>query len=383
MRFGIFLPPMHKTGINPTLLLHRDLELVEWLDKLGYDEAWIGEHHSAGSELIASPEVFIAAAAQRTSHIKLGTGVNSLPYHHPLILADRIVMLDHLTRGRMMFGAGPGQLTSDAAMLGIPPEMQRPRMEESFDVIMRLFRGETVTKHTDWFVCEDAVLQMKPFSKFPVAVASSISPSGSKLAGRYGTGLLSIAATEPAAFQVLDYNFNVWQEEAALHGHVADRSQWRLMGPMHIAETEKQARENCKYGLQWVFEYLSHIIPVGDPSDAPPTDYDAFVDFANESGRMVIGTPEMAIAQLERLREKTGGFGAYLFLGADIADWPATKRSYELFAEYVMPHFQDQLAGPQASYDRIIAAGSRWVDSTLGAQLTAIAAYEEERTARR
>ena len=383
MRFGIFLPPMHRTGINPTLLLHRDLELVEWLDKLGYDEAWIGEHHSAGSELIASPEVFIAAAAQRTSRIKLGTGVNSLPYHHPLILADRIVLLDHLTRGRMMFGAGPGQLTSDAAMLGIPPERQRPRMEESFDVIMRLFRGETVTKHTDWFICEEAVLQMKPYSNFPVAVASSISPSGSKLAGRYGTGLLSIAATEPAAFQVLDYNFNVWQEEAALNGHVANRSDWRLMGPMHIAETEKQARENCRYGLQWVFEYLSHIIPVGDPSDAPPTDFDDFVDFANESGRMVIGTPDMAIEQLQRLEEKTGGFGAYLFLGADLADWPATKRSYELFAEYVMPHFQGQLDAPQASYDKIISAGSRWVDSTLGAQLTAIAAYEDERAKRK
>ena len=383
MRFGIFLPPMHRTGINPTLLLHRDLELVEWLDKLGYDEAWIGEHHSAGSELIASPEVFIAAAAQRTSRIKLGTGVNSLPYHHPLILADRIVLLDHLTRGRMMFGAGPGQLTSDAAMLGIPPERQRPRMEESFDVIMRLFRGETVTKHTDWFICEEAVLQMKPYSNFPVAVASSISPSGSKLAGRYGTGLLSIAATEPAAFQVLDYNFNVWQEEAALNGHVANRSDWRLMGPMHIAETEKQARENCRYGLQWVFEYLSHIIPVGDPSDAPPTDFDDFVDFANESGRMVIGTPDMAIEQLQRLEEKTGGFGAYLFLGADLADWPATKRSYELFAEYVMPHFQGQLEAPQASYDKIISAGSRWVDSTLGAQLTAIAAYEDERAKRK
>ena len=373
---------MHKTGINPTLLLHRDLELIEWLDKLGYDEAWIGEHHSAGSELIASPEVFIAAAAQRTSRIKLGTGVNSLPYHHPLILADRIVMLDHLTRGRMMFGAGPGQLTSDAAMLGIPPERQRPRMEESFDVIMRLFKGETVTKHTDWFTCDEAVLQMKPYSNFPVAVASSISPSGSKLAGRYGTGLLSIAATEPAAFQVLDYNFTVWQEEAALNGHVANRADWRLMGPMHIAETEKQARENCRYGLQWVFDYLSHIIPVGDPSDAPPTDFDDFVDFANESGRMVIGTPDMAIEQLQRLDEKTGGFGAYLFLGADLADWPATKRSYELFAEYVMPHFQGQLDAPQASYDRIIAAGSRWVDSTLGAQLTAIAAYETERAGR-
>src|SRR4029077_18305313 len=118
--------------VNPTLALHRDLELIEYLDQLGYHEAWIGEHHSAGSELIASPEVFIAAAAERTKHIKLGTGVNSLPYHHPLILADRIVMLDHLTEGRMMFGVGPGQLTSDASMLGIDPGEQRRMMEGSF-----------------------------------------------------------------------------------------------------------------------------------------------------------------------------------------------------------------------------------------------------------
>jgi limonene 1,2-monooxygenase len=374
---------MHKVGLNPTLALHRDLELVEWLDHLGYDEAWIGEHHSAGSELIASPEVFIAAAAQRTSHIKLGTGVNSLPYHHPLILADRIVMLDHLTRGRAMFGAGPGQLTSDAAMLGIDPLAQRPRMEESFDVIMRLFRGETVTRHTDWFTCQDAVLQMQPYSNFEVAVASSMSPSGSKLAGRYGTGLLSIAATEPQAFEVLDYNYTVWQEEAARNGHVAERAAWRLMGPMHLAETVEQAKKNCEYGLLWVFNYLSHIIPIGDPAAPPPPDnVSDFVDWANASGRMVIGTPEMAVAQLQRLVEKTGGFGAYLFLGADLADWAATRRSYELFAEEVMPHFTGQLAPVQSSYDHVMGAGTKWVDATLGAQLTSIAAYEEERAAR-
>ncbi len=383
LQFGIFLPPMHKTGVNPTLALHRDLELVTHLDRLGYAEAWIGEHHSAGSELIASPEVFIAAAAERTRHIKLGTGVNSLPYHHPFILADRVVMLDHLTRGRMMFGAGPGQLTSDAAMMGIDPLDQRPRMEQAFDVMMRLFSGETVSARTDWFTCEEAVLQVRPYSDFDVAVASSISPSGSRLAGRYGTGMLSIAATEPAAFQVLDYNFQVWQEEAALHGYRVGRDKWRLMGPMHIAETEKEARANCRYGLQWVFEYLSHIIPIGDPSaPPPPTDFDEFVDFANESGRMVIGTPEMAIEQLERLIDKTGGFGTYLFLGADLADFPATLRSYELFADQVMPHFTGQLTAVQASYDRVIGAGSKWVDATLGAQLTAIAAYEEERAAR-
>ncbi len=383
MRFGIFLPPMHKTGINPTLALHRDLDLVTHLDRLGYHEAWIGEHHSAGSELIASPEVFIAAAAERTTNIRLGTGVNSLPYHHPLILADRIVMLDHLTRGRAMFGAGPGQLTSDAAMLGIDPNAQRPRMAEAFDVIMRLFRGETVTKHTDWFICQDAVLQMKPYSDFDIVVASSLSPSGSKLAGRYGTGLLSIAATEPAAFQVLDYNYNVWQEEAQLNGHTAPRDKWRLMGPMHIAETYEQAKKNCEYGLQWVFDYLSHIIPTGDPSaPPPPTDYSDFIDYANETGRMVIGTPEMAIAQIERLQVKTGGFGCYMQLGADIADWHQTLRSYELFAERVMPHIDGQAAPVQASYDLIRQEGSRWVDATLGAQLTELGNYEEERAGR-
>jgi limonene 1,2-monooxygenase len=383
LRFGIFMPPMHKTGVNPTLALQRDLELVEHLDRLGFAEAWIGEHHSAGSELIASPEVFIAAAAERTKQIKLGTGVSSLPYHHPFILADRIVMLDHLTRGRMMFGAGPGQLTSDAAMLGIDPLQQRPRMEQAFDVIMRLFRGETVTEKTDWFTCDNAVLQVRPYSDFEIAVASSISPAGSKLAGRHGTGLLSIAATEPAGFGVLDYNYNVWQEEAALHGHAAPRSAWRLMGPIHIAETVEQAKANCRYGLQWIFNYLSHIIPIGDPNDPPPpSDYDEFVDFANQTGRMVIGTPEMAIEQIERLQEKTGGFGCFLTFGADIADFAATLRSYELIAEQVMPHFTGQLTAAQTSYDDVIGAGTKWVDLTLGAQLTAIAEYEEERAGR-
>ena len=383
LRFGIFLPPMHKTGVNPTLAMHRDLELIEHLDRLGYHEAWIGEHHSAGSELIASPEVFIAAASQRTNHIKLGTGVNSLPYHHPFVLADRIVMLDHLTRGRMMFGAGPGQLTSDAAMLGIDPNDQRPRMHQAFDVMMRLFAGEVVTEKTDWFTCDEAVLQMRPYSDFDVALVSSVSPSGSKLAGRYGTGLMSIAATEPAGFGVLDYNFKVWQEEATLNGHTADRADWRLMGPMHIAETEAQARENCRYGLQWVFDYLSHILPMGDPNDPPPpSDYDDFVNFMNESGRMVIGTPEMAIAQIERLQDKTGGFGCFMMMGADFAPWQATKDSWELFAYEVMPHFTGQAAPVQASYDKIVDAGTRWVDATLGAQLTEIGKYEEERAAR-
>src|SRR5438132_225072 len=110
MTFGIFLAPFHRVGENPTLALTRDMELIEWLDYLGYDEVWVGEHHSAGWELIASPEVFIAAAAERTRHIKLGSGVTSLPYHHPLMVAERFVQLDHMTRGRAMLGCGPDAL---------------------------------------------------------------------------------------------------------------------------------------------------------------------------------------------------------------------------------------------------------------------------------
>jgi limonene 1,2-monooxygenase len=370
---------MHRTGINPTLALHRDLELVEWLDHLGYDEAWIGEHHSAGSELIASPEVFIGAASQRTTHIKLGTGVSSLPYHHPFMLADRIVMLDHLTRGRMMFGAGPGQLTTDAEMLGIDPNLQRPRMEQAFDAIMRLFRGETVHETTDWYTCNNARLQMVPYSDFDIAVAASISPSGSKTAGRYGTGLISIAATNPMGVELLAGHWKTAEEQAALHGTSVSRNKWRLMGPMFIADSVQQAKKDCEYGLSWVMDYLNHIIPTG--ADGVVRTYDEMVDNMNETGAGVIGTPEMAVAQIKRLQEKSGGFGTYLLMGADFANWPATKRMYELFAEEVMPHFTGQLPSVVDAYDKVMGAGSKYVDATLTAQFNSIAAYQAERDA--
>ena len=176
LQFGIFLAPFHRVGENPTLGMARDMELVEWIDELGYDEAWIGEHHSAGWETIASPEVFIGALIERTRYIRLGSGVTSLPYHHPLMVANRFVQLDHMTRGRAMLGCGPGALSSDAYMLNIPPTEQRRRMEEALSVIMRLLAGETVTIRTDWFELRDARLHLAPYTRphFPIAIASTI-----------------------------------------------------------------------------------------------------------------------------------------------------------------------------------------------------------------
>ena len=124
LRFGGFLAPHHPIGEHPMLQLRRDLDLAEHLDRLGYDEFWCGEHHSTGWEMIASPEMFLAAAGERTHRILLGTGVVSLPYHHPFNVAQRIVQLDHMTGGRVIFGSGPGALPSDAHMLGIDARMK-------------------------------------------------------------------------------------------------------------------------------------------------------------------------------------------------------------------------------------------------------------------
>jgi limonene 1,2-monooxygenase len=376
MRFGLFMAPFHPTGQNPTLALERDLELIEHLDRLGFHEVWIGEHHSGGYEIISSPEVFIAAAAQRTKHIRLGSGVNSLPYHQPLMLADRFVLLDHLTRGRAMLGCGPGQLTSDAHMLGIPADTQRPRMEEALDAIMALLRGEIVSMETDWFTLQDARLQLKPYSEpsLEVAVAASISPTGAKAAGKHGVGLLSIAATTSQGFDMIGTHWNTWNDVAAQHGNRADRAKWRLVGPMHLAETKEQARKEVEYGIVPFSKYFTHVLPAGPTRGDTPEEIIANVD---EDGFAVIGTPADAIAKIETLIEASGGFGTFLLFGHDWASPEATKRSFELFAQYVMPRFTGQLDAPNASCDWVTGSGGEFVNRAIHAITKAIADHAD------
>ncbi len=157
LNFGAFLAPHHPIGEHPMLQFRRDLDLVEHLDELGYDEFWCGEHHSSGWEMIASPEMFLAAAGERTKRIKLGTGVVSLPYHHPFNVAQRMVQLDHMTGGRAIFGSGPGRAAPPTpTRSAIDPMVQRDRQDEAIGVIRRLFNGERVTAKSDWFTLHDA-----------------------------------------------------------------------------------------------------------------------------------------------------------------------------------------------------------------------------------
>ncbi|HEU0216541.1 MAG TPA: LLM class flavin-dependent oxidoreductase [Stellaceae bacterium] len=338
LRSGIFLAPFHNHDENPTLSMERDMELIEHLDRLNYHEAWIGEHHSGGFELIACPEMFIAAAAQRTRHIRLGTGVVSLPYHNPFMLADRMVQLDHMTRGRAMFGVGPGALVHDALKIGIDPGNQREMMEESFDVIIRLMRGEIVSKKTDWFNITDAQLQLRPYTRptMELAVAAARSPSGGVLAGKHGVGMLSIGGTAPAQMERHTANWNLYEETARANGHTPNRKDWRVVGFFHIAETREQAIKNVQFGVQQFAQYFRDvatfpIIPgdVGDP-----------VQWLMETGTACIGTPDDAVAYVDRLMKGSGGFGVLCELAQNWADWEATKRHYELMARFVHPKFQ-------------------------------------------
>ena len=337
LRFGAFIAPFHPVDEDPRAAFQRDFELVELLDALGYDEVWIGEHHSAGYEIIASPEVFIAAAAERTRHIKLGTGVSSLTYHHPLILADRINQLDYQTRGRVMFGMGPGALPSDAFMMGIDPRDQRDMMDEAIGVLVPLLSGETVTHKADWFELCEARLQLPPYTlpHIEMAVASQISPSGARAAGKYGLGLLSIGATSAGGFDALGLNWGACTQQAKQHDKHVSRDAWRLVGPMHVAETRERARENVRFGLEkWVY-YFREVAAL----PLAPEGGDA-IDSLIESGLAVIGDPDDAVAQLERLDKQSGGFGGFLHMAHNWADWRETQRSYELFARYVIPRFQ-------------------------------------------
>jgi limonene 1,2-monooxygenase len=382
MRFGLFMAPFHPTGQSPTLALERDLDLICHLDRLGFDEVWIGEHHSAGFEIIASPEVFIAAAAERTKHIKLGSGVNSLPYHQPMMLADRFVLLDHLTRGRAMLGCGPGQLTSDAHMFGIPADTQRPRMEEALEAIVRLLRGETVTMQTDWFTLQDARLQLKPYTDpcFEIAVAASISPTGARGAGKHGLSLLSIAATTRQGFDALGTHWNTWNEVAAENGHTVQREKWRLVGPMHIAETKEEARKDVEYGILPFSRYFTHVLPAGPTRGNTAIE---IIENVDEDGFAVIGTPDDAIRKIEELVEESGGFGCFLLFGHDWANPEATKKSFELFAQYVIPHFKDQLGWPQASCDWVTGSGGEFVNRAAQAIGKSIADHAAEQEAKR
>ena len=352
MKFGQFEIVRWHPDTTPRHSIEAVMEKIELGDQLGIDEIWIGEHHSAGWEIISSPEVFIAAASQRTRYIKLGTGVVSLPYHHPLMVANRMVQLDHMSRGRVLFGVGPGALPGDAYMMGIPHETQRERMDESLGIIMRLFtETEPITYKSDWFELNEGMLQLRPYQQpqMPVAVASIQTPAGVALAGKHGASVLTITVPRDPSAGPADLKglWNIAEESAAEHNKTMNRHDWRLVLPVHLAETRKEALDDIRMGsAQYLREYSEGTNGRKAVFDGP---MEKVVDNMAEAGSWIVGTPDDCIEAINRLQEQSGGFGGFLVQTVDWTSREKMMRSYELLARYVMPQFQGTVAAPIAS----------------------------------
>jgi limonene 1,2-monooxygenase len=220
---------------------------------------------------------------------------------------------------------------------------------------------------------------MRPYSRphMEVAVAAQVSPAGARAAGKYGVGLLSLGATTAGGFDVLGSQWAVAEELAAEYGRTVERAKWRLVGPMHVAPTMDQARKDVEFGLPAWVDYFQRVAALPLVGDA--TDTQDMVDAMNASGLAIIGTPDDAAGQIERLWEKSGGFGTYLFMGHDWADREATLRSYELVARYVMPRFQGTL--PRLERSRDWAAENR--GTFIGAAMQAIGKAIQDHTTER
>jgi limonene 1,2-monooxygenase len=382
LQFGTFLAPHHPLGEHPTLQFQRDIDFAAQLDRLGFDEFWCGEHHSSGWEMIASPEMFLAAAGQVTGTIRLGTGVVSLPYHHPFNVAQRMVQLDHMTRGRAMFGSGPGALPSDARTMGISPMVLRDRQDEAIGVIRRLLAGEARFSHqSEWFTLNDAALQILPLQEhMPMTVASSISPSGMQLAGKYGIGALSIASTSSEGIAALPTQWGFAEESAAQHGQVVDRRNWRVLMAWHIAETKEQARREAVHGLhRWHNEYNVDIL--GRPGANRVDDPWELLDQVTEggaagAGAAVVGTPDDLIAAIRNLQQITGGFGVVLGFAHDWANRENSIRSWDLVARYVVPALNGHVRPMQASADYLNANKGELMAGATAAVMSKIMAHE-------
>jgi limonene 1,2-monooxygenase len=375
--FGAFLAPHHPVGEHPLLQFRRDLDFVEHIDRLGYDEFWCGEHHSSGWEMIASPEMFLAAAGERTKRIRLGTGVVSLPYHHPFNVAQRIVQLDYMTGGRAIFGSGPGALASDAHTLGVDPMVLRDRQDEAISIIRRLFNGERVTAKSEWFTLQDAALQLRPLQEeIPFVVASQISPSGMTLAGKHGIGIISIGSMSHEGLQALPTQWGFAEAAAVKHGTTVDRKNWRVLLSWHIAETREKARVEARDGLMRHHnEYITATLqrPGAKPFKTPDDAVDAAA--FSDSAAATIGTPDDLVQRIKSVLEVSGGFGTVIGFVHDWANPENTMRSWDMVARYVVPEINGYLRELRQSRE-FVATNREYFDRAKEAVMAKIVENE-------
>ena len=358
MKFGFFMMPSHSHRDNPTLAFERDLQLIEYAESLGFDEFWVGEHHSGGWESIPAPDIFLAAAATRTKRIRLGTAVINLPYHHPFHVAERMAFLDHLTYGRVMMGCGPGVLGPDIQLFNLDPSDLRPMMNESVDIILKLYREDGLVSYDGrYWQIKDMELQIKPYQQphLPVFMVSSGSGNSLRVAAERGLPIVSGVFALPGALDI-GRQWELYERTAQEAGHAVNRDDWRLSTNIYLADSMEEARNDIAKGAmaeahQYFFQTGGK--PTFEAYPGQPAE-EITLEQIIEQRNWIIGDPDYCVQRIREIEAASGGFGGLLMVAVEWTSPEKWRRSLELFARYVVPQFNGSLRGIQNSYQRML-----------------------------
>jgi limonene 1,2-monooxygenase len=349
MRFGLFTMPEHPPRENWTLSYDRDIDDIVYAEKLGFDEYWIGEHHTGGYENIPMPELLIAKASALTHRIRLGTGVINLPYHDPFMVAERMAFLDHLTHGRLEYGFGGGGLPTDRALFGMAAEDATPKTNEALGIIWRLLTSsEPYTHDGRYFQCQNRRLQVMPYQQTPpFAIAGLTGTHNFATCGARGWKPLSVYFT-PTALRdnpgVPDLAAHAQAIVAAAAAAGRDpqdaRALWRITREVYVSDNRDTALNEIRDGVARSYEYLLGLgLGALMKTDKDMPDARLTFEWMVESVPWIIGSPEDCVRQIHELNESVGGFGCFLINARDWVTTDRWNRSLELFARYVMPPF--------------------------------------------
>jgi alkanesulfonate monooxygenase SsuD/methylene tetrahydromethanopterin reductase-like flavin-dependent oxidoreductase (luciferase family) len=358
--------PLHDPARDYMAVLEEDREAILLADSLGYDEAWVGEHYSCKTEPIASPLQFMATLIHQTRNIVFGTGVLNLPQHHPAQIAGDVAQFDHLARGRLIMGVGPGGLGSDFELFETFEKNRGEMMTEAVDIIHEIWRSDIPYRiHGKyWNVVVDQQVQaklgigpmLKPYQKpFPPLAVSAMSPASStaKLAGERGWGLISANFTPSS--QVLTH-WQAYSEGAAKAGRRADRANWRVARSIVCTEAAQEAadylaNDGCSVG--WYYQYLRDNLATYKMTKIFKSDQsmpDEALTVPKMLEMMVIsGSPRQVLDQLVALTDELGSFGTLLLTHKDWDSPDLHRNSMRLIAEQVMPKFRSHMAALAAA----------------------------------
>jgi limonene 1,2-monooxygenase len=362
MKFSVFMMPLHHPSENPSLAFDRDISWIHLADALDFDEFFIGEHHSGGWETMPAPEMALAKAAAHARRIRLGTSVISVPFHHPFHVAERMAFLDHLTYGRAILGVGPCALVTDKKLFGLPDAKLYPMLAESVDIIVRLLESpEPIDYEGRFWSFKQMRLQLRSYQqpRMPLAIASSGNAISLELAGKYGMLLLSPAGKNIRNNQPKAEQWKKVEAIAAQNGAVTSRANWRVATCLHLADSKDEAWRDVEANIKRDMEYFVSI-GLKAPYESYPGQPASEITARSGADRRdwIIGTPDDAIAQIERMQVETGGFGGLMLTSHEWTSSEKIRRSMELFARYVMPHFRGHTRGYHDEWRRIQQAAA-------------------------